>query len=127
MNKVLLAILCLTALAGCEKTEFEKAEDEAARPLKWLYDANPDNDFEAAVAKKDYRFIGLYGYSLYVPGVPIKCLDYKKDIKAIEGTSDAVMGYEHSKLIAIAQAYAEHYNFKMMLFREESQGFKCNS
>lgn len=80
-------------LVGCGKTEFENAEEEAVRPLKWLYNADPDNDFEVAIAKKDYRFIGVYGYSLDVPGVLIKCLDREKDIKPIEGTTDTVMGY----------------------------------
>ena len=126
MHKV-LAIASLILLTGCMETEFEKAQAPIIEKMEWLYKANPDKDFENAIKKSDYRFIGIYGYSLSVPGIEMKCLDYEKDINPIEGTSDAVLGYEHSKLIAIAKAYAEYYNLKMKIYLEENNRFKCNS
>ena len=109
------------------ETEFEKAQTPIIEKMELLYKANPDDDFEEAIKNSDYRFIGIYGIKLYVPGIEITCLDYEKDIKPIEGTTDAVLGYEHSKLIAIARAYAEYYNFKMRMYLKENNGFKCNS
>ena len=126
MYKTLVLILFLL-VAGCEQTDFEKAQENIIEEMGWLYKANPLDDYEEALKRKDFRFIGIYGYSIYVPGVSLKCLDYDKDINPIKGTSDAVIGYEHSKLIAIARTYAEFYNFRMKMYREENHGFECNS
>jgi hypothetical protein len=110
---------------ACAPTEFEKAQAPIIKEMKWLYTANPDKDFEKAVKIGDFRFIGIYGYRLAVPGVDIKCLDVRKDVNPIKGTTDAVLGYEHSKLIAIAGAYANYYNFRMRIYLEENNGFEC--
>jgi len=127
VNKRLLLIGCLLLLPSCAQSEYDVVESKIKTQMGWLYKANPDDDFQAAIRNKDYRFIGIYGYSLYVPGVDLKCISVEKDVNPIEGTSDAVLGYEHAKLIAIAGVYAEHYNFRMRTFREKNMGFKCDS
>lgn len=38
------------------------------------------------------------------------CLDFKTDVKFIDGTAEARSGYEHAKLNSIAEVYARYYN-----------------
>jgi hypothetical protein len=57
---------------------------------------------------------------MYLPGLPEACAQQQapKNVRVIEGTSDVVLGYEHAKLIAIAQAYARHYNSALFYLLE---------
>ena len=125
--KTIISIFLILLLAGCQETDYDKAINKIRSEMNWLNNANPDQDFEKAIRKKDYRFMGVYGYSLTTPGIDIKCLNYDKDINPIKGTSDAVLGYEHAKLIAIAVTYSKHYNFKMKEYLKENGKFNCNT
>lgn len=127
MSKRLPLICCLLFLSGCNQSPYNAMQNEIKAQMGWLYTANPDDDFDAAVRNKDFRFVGIYGYSLTVPRVTRKCISIEKDVKPIEGTTDAVLSYEHAKLIAIAGVYAEQYNLRMLMFREKNMGFKCDS
>ena len=121
-------IFCIVfSIFGCTKTEHEKDEEKIISKMEWLINANPDKDFEKAIEKSDFRFIGLYGYALFTPGVNINCLNRDKDINPIKGTSDNIMGYQHHKLIAVGNVYAEHYNTRMRIYLEQKGKFKCNS
>ena len=114
----LIFLICILCLVGCKQTPREIYQAEIYQEMKWLYDANPMDDFVWALEKQDYRFIGLYRVGAYIPGINKKCLtlkDLEMDVRFIKGTSDAHEGYEHSKLIAIAQVYAENYNFRMLV------------
>lgn len=121
---LLFLLICLTS---CEKSDFEIAEQQVIEEMEWLYKADPLEDYEAALKKKDYRFIGIYGAKLITPGLAISCLILRKDINPIKGTSDARVSYEHSKLISIASTYAEYYNFRMEEYLRGKGLFKCNS
>jgi hypothetical protein len=103
------------------------AQAEVVGKLAWLNAADPERDFSKAIETKDYRFRGLYGYTLVVPSVNRSYISIETDVKPIEGTSDLVLGYEHAKLIAIALTYASDFNLRMRLFREQKLGFKCDS
>jgi hypothetical protein len=120
----LLIVFCLLALPGCDRmTNEEKVVDQ----MEWLYTAKPDHDVQVALEKKDYRFMGIYGTTLVVPGIDFSCISLNKDVKPIQGTSDVVLGDEHQKLIGIAGEYARDFNQKMLVFRIEKLGFKCCS
>ena len=80
-----------------------------------------------AIEREDFRFKGLYGYSLEVPRVSVMCVDVDTDVDPIEGTSEFVLGYEHAKLLAIARAYASYSNLKMRQYLETHNGFECSS
>jgi hypothetical protein len=125
MRNLLVSIFLSLFLNACGESEFDKAQSEASKPLEWLNDANPLADFESAIAQSDFRFIGLYGAGAYVPNVKMACLDYDNDIKFIDGSSDALMGYKHAKLNAIAQVYAGNYNTRMLIYLEKHKGFEC--
>ncbi len=71
--------------------------------------ADPTNDFQAAVATNDFRFIGYTGYALVVPGVTNHSLYEKPNgVKIIAGTSDVVSPTTFPA--AVAQRYAAAYN-----------------
>ena len=112
-------------LSSCQKSDFELAQQEVIDEMGWLYKADPAEDVEDAINREDYRFRGIYGYSISVPGVDTSCWSITKNVSPILGTSDAVIGYEHSKLIAIARAYARTYNFLMLIHLEQEHNFKC--
>jgi hypothetical protein len=114
-------------LLGCSQTPQEISQAKVIHQMEWLYSAKPDRDFQSAIGRKDYRFLGLYGYALYVPRVDASCITSANDVKPIEGTSDVVNGYEHEKLIAIAGVYASDFNLMMLMYRIKNQGFKCGS
>ncbi len=98
-----------------------------AKLLRWLEGADPTIDFETAISASNYRFIGLYGEGLEVPVVDIRCVDHRKDVNFIEGTSDAIMGEEHYRLIQLAYEYAKKYNAKMLKYLKDHHGFKCKT
>lgn len=122
-------ILTFLSLISCqsEETEFEKEQRKYISELEWLLDADPNKDVELAISRGDFRFKGIYGYSLTVPHVKVRCLDLEAEVDAIKGTTDAVLGYEHAKLLAVAREYADFYNMRMRIYLEENRGFKCNS
>ena len=126
-TKIIISLFILVLLSGCQDTDYDKEMNKIINEMNWLNDANPADDVEEAIKKKDYRFIGIYGVKLITPNIDINCLNREKDINPIKGTSDAHLGYEHSKLISIAVIYAEHYNFRMMMYLRENANFKCNT
>ena len=126
IQRVFLFILSMLFFVGCTQSDSDIVQDRIERKMGWLYSAKPDQDFQEAIKRKDYRFIGIYGYTMYVPEVNLTCISNEEDVKPIEGTSDAVFSYEHSKLIAIAQVYAKSYNIRMLEFRKEKLGLKCD-
>jgi hypothetical protein len=114
-------------LFGCSQTDDEILQGQISEVMGWLYSAEPAQDYHSAISRKDYRFIGVNGYSSYVPGVNPTCILNDSDVRLIAGTSDAVLNYEHAKLIAIAQVYANEYNIHMLTYRKEHLGLKCDS
>lgn len=121
MKNILVVTIVSLILFSCNDSDNTELIDE----MQWLNQADPLEDFENAIARSDYRFIGLYGVGAYVPIVNIQCLNPEKDIKFINGTSDALENYEHSKLNAIAQVYAEYYNIRMLIYLQKHKEFEC--
>ena len=114
-------------ISSCEKLDSKNQLETVHEVMGWLYEANPEHDVRAAIENGDFRFMGVYDYSIVVPRIDINCLDYEKDINPIKGTSDAIESYEHAKLNSIARVYAGEYNFRMRMYKEENTDFKCGS
>ena len=125
MVKNLIFSVLILFLLGCEKSEFEVAQAKEVEKMKWLLHASPSDDFERAINKKDFRFIGLYGMTNIVPNITKSCINIKTDVNFIEGSSEMLIGYEHVKLNAIAHVYADDYNLRMLRYLEEKQLYKC--
>ena len=121
MHNILVVAFLSLFLFSCNGSDNVEVVDE----MLWLNQADPMEDFENAIARSDFRFIGLYGVGAYVPVVNIQCLNPEKDINFIKGTSDALEGYEHAKLNAIAQVYADNYNIRMLIYLQEHKWFEC--
>lgn len=95
-----------------------KSQSEVDK-LGWLMDADPKQDLELALSDSDERFIGIYGFGLIVPIADSLCLDFKTDVKFIDGTAEARSGYEHAKLNSIAEVYARYYNVLLISHLEK--------
>lgn len=94
--------------------------------LNYLYYANPAEDVKDAISKKDYRFYGIYGASLRVPYISRKCINVDKDIKIMAGNSEVTISYEEKNFNALAQVYAENYNFHMMIYLKDKGLYQCS-
>jgi hypothetical protein len=87
--------------------------DELKASLASLNLVEPEKDAERYLAAGDTRVVGIYGYSVGFPGVPEEAwigLLSEERFRAIEGTSDCVIGDRHMELISAAIRYAERYN-----------------
>lgn len=104
-----MSVVCMFCLISIS-FQASNTETESAihvEKLNWLLEADPIADLELALSQSDERFIGIYGFGRKVPLAEFLCIDLKRDVKFIEGTSDARSGYEHAKLNKIAEVYAQ--------------------
>ena len=92
----------------------ESPEDVPAE-LKRLEHADPEVDFRDAIKRRDFRFLGVAGFTLTVPGVPMSDenipLLETHGVRVIPGTSDNPVSLT---LQMSAARYAERYN-KLLL------------
>lgn len=89
--------------------------EEVPAELKRLEQANPEVDFRDAIKRRDFRFLGVAGFTLTVPGVPMSDenmpLLETHGVRVIPGTSDNPASLT---LQISAARYAERYN-KLLL------------
>jgi hypothetical protein len=73
--------------------------------------ANPERDCQRAIARNDFRFVGVAGYALDVPGVPDYQTRYWKSngVKVIAGTSDVGQRDFNEAARAYARRYTPHF------------------
>jgi hypothetical protein len=92
----------------------DSSEDVPAE-LGRLEHADPEVDFRDAIRRRDFRFLGIAGFTLTVPGVPRSdenmLLLETQGVRVIPGTGDNPVSL---KLQMRAARYAEHYN-KLLL------------
>jgi hypothetical protein len=111
-----LSFSCLFLSAGVDHAlgMSEEMKKAVLEELHRLQSADPTSDVEAAFRQGDFRFVGLMGYSLEVPGVDPKEF-YEKyssefGVKVIRGTSDFMEIPEQLELARIGGDYAQQYN-----------------
>ena len=105
-------LVCAALLTGCAPVQAPEPPDEAAQ-LRWVETADPIIDAKRAVERMDFTLRGVNGYTWTIPGVAEADKFAYRDkygMKAIEGTSDTIMGAEHGRLIVLATKYAKTYN-----------------
>ena len=113
-----LAVAFLCASAHAEPTRYEADESmptecEIPKSLRSLEDQNPESDARAAIEKLELRFLGVYGFTLMIPGLSNEeesCAKSRYLAIGIDGTSDAIMCREHYRLQSVAREYARRYN-----------------
>jgi hypothetical protein len=119
--RIVEKLLCIGLLLGlvvgsaCRTSTPATASDEGplTHPgLEWLTHADPVHDCTAAWERGDHRFIGVYGFAPYTPGVPKSATEIVKanGVRYLEGTSDAITSPEHGRAVAKATDYARRYN-----------------
>jgi len=82
---------------------------------------NPLIDLTERISIDDFRFISLYGFSMYFPGLPENeyYLATKYGSIMIQGTSDVIDSPYHESLIDLAKKYAETYNSALLNLLKE--------
>lgn len=104
--------LMAIALVGCTNRSAScKAQIEMLEPIA---SRNPHGDVQRAIAAHDLRFIGVYGFSVDVPGMD-EHKNVVKDhgLRMIDGTSDAPCDAQHSQLVREVTNYARSYNLEL--------------
>ena len=118
--KFQVIITCLFLLSACGEPG-DPASASIVRPTLWsIEEFDVVKDVEASISQNDFRFCGIYGYAVDVPGVPkefLKGTD-SSHVWMIEGTSDDIQDVRRQ---ALCRKYAEQYN-KMVVDRLKSKG-----
>jgi hypothetical protein len=111
-------------VAGCATTKQSAiCANEQMAPMKTLREiekADPVFDLKVALKRKDFRFVGIRGYTLEVPGIERKDILTRYGIKVIEGTSDAIVDKEDGRLQKLARDYAKRYNALLMEYLDNN-------
>ena len=92
--------------------------------LRELLKQDPVKLAQAALAKKDNRFLAVAGYAITVPGIEVACSLGFAQSRIMPGTTDFICNTEHKDLINRAYTFAEKYNsyLKETFYRN---GIKC--
>lgn len=117
-NRLLLAHL------KKQPTRRIRHDPSISQELRKFANANPVLDWQKAKKSKDMKFIGLFGFTLLVPGVEkgqFNAYVKANGVHAIKGTSDARTSEEQSILQDKARAYAEKYNRLLLKYLQELQ------
>jgi hypothetical protein len=113
MARVLL-IVCVSwtvaHLSDAQRTVTGSPAFRLAHPER----ANPEKDCQRAIARHDFRFVGIAGVGLDIPGVADYQTRYWKTngIKVIAGTSDV----GHRDFNEAARTYASRYNAALLKY-----------
>jgi len=93
--------------------------------MRWLKTANPKTYYREDIAKIQFRFFEVLGYSSEIPEVGklnySRCYAAKIRLDRIEGTTDMPRSLEHGELNRKASVFAQAYN-KLMKNYADSHG-----
>jgi len=111
--RALFALAAIMVIPGCAGRE-SKCDSVDLSGLLAIKHGDPIADEAKAFTSHDYRFVGVYGYVVVVPGMDEGSpLVRKYGKRIIEGTTDAPCDEEHSSLVDSAKKYAISYNKKL--------------
>lgn len=107
-----LIILIPLAVAGCSSRDATcQAKIDVLKPLMGR---DSHADVQQALKAHDLRFLGIYDFSVDVPGMDAhKDAVRERGVKMIDGTTDAPCDEEHGKMIKDVRRYAESYNLEL--------------
>lgn len=118
-----ITIIFLFFLLGCSGKQVSPYHDA----LSNLLSIEPETEVQVSISKNDFRFVGIYGYSLYAPNVERKCMKIEYELKPIEGTTDATENYEQRLFNSVALTYASEYKLILRRYLIESGQYGCPS
>jgi hypothetical protein len=120
----LVAALALSACSHPAVTCGPSTQSEHSKGLGELRSLKLNNageDAASAYARNDTRLLGVYGFSVEVPGYDGDPYAHKQKIRMFDGTGDAFCTKEEVDLNHNARAYARKYN-ETMLFKLKQAG-----
>ncbi|MEW8346802.1 MAG: hypothetical protein AB2687_00695 [Candidatus Thiodiazotropha taylori] len=106
----------LIALTGCNNFEQNDPLERLVNSMAWIKSANPKIDAVTAYEQKDFRFLGITGYGLALPGLSSSMTSIAIDEQKykIIGYCEITEGQEHLDLCKLADNYAELYNIELL-------------
>ena len=116
----IVAVLAVLMTAGCARQpdlHHRGGQVETlATELAALNLLEPLSDLNVNVQFGDKRFLCLYGFTTYNPGVPDSqsSVVVKYGQRCLKGTSDVIDGDSHRQMIDKARNYAERYNSELL-------------
>ena len=105
----LLFVVLFSAGCASHHRASDRSTVQRPRDLRWLEKADPERDALKAIARRDYRFLGVYGFAPFTPAVAPEIAS-RYGVKYIEGTSDAIRGRRDVHYHHLAKMYAAQYN-----------------
>jgi SNF2 family DNA or RNA helicase len=87
--------------------------DEIKSVMGWLETVNPIVDVQEVLKNRDTKLWAIQGFGIYIPGTKyknFKQIENEYCYRMLKGTSDAIYGDEHLRLIRLAEKYAKEYN-----------------
>lgn len=117
--KLLIALILVTnfltspsATAQTSATSTTIVDNLAA--MRWLKAANPETYYREDIAKRQFRFFEVLGYSSEIPEIGnltySRCYAAKIQLDRIEGTTDFPRSLEHGELNNTASVFEKAYN-----------------
>lgn len=117
------ALLTLLLMITLPPISIAKDNTAVTRSLTMLQNSDPQKDFDQNIKNNDLRFVGIYGFTVIVPGVDEYRKEYSKTygLRMIEGTSDSITSPNVEKLNRLATDYAKKYNALLVQYVAKKQ------
>ncbi len=123
MKRIIPALLITLSMTACQEVDridlssLSPQEREAVTALSWLQEADAVRDAQQAIASGDKRLLAMASRAPSIPGVPEESRERVETLcglRYVEGSTDAVLGDVHLKLLQAAREYAKEYNQLML-------------
>ena len=109
-----LLVIFAFALLGCGRSPTACTPRKGVADLRSLKVDQAANDAASAFHSGNHRFLGVYGYSVEIPGLAGDPYLHVNETKMLEGTSDVFCTEEEEVLNKNARSYARKYNEAML-------------
>ncbi len=129
MNRLIALIMVANFLTSSSATAQTSATNTTVvdnlADMRWLKVANPETYYREDIAKRQFRFFEVLGYSSEIHEVGnltySRCYAAKIQLDRIEGTTDMPRSLEHGELNNKASLFAKTYN-RLMKSYADSHG-----
>jgi hypothetical protein len=111
---ILVIILAAILITGCSQSSPNCKPKKGLAELRLLKVDEASKDAETAYNSGDHRLIGLYGFSVEVPGFDGDPYNHKNEIRMLDGTGDAYCTNEEWMINKNARLYAKKYNNEIL-------------
>jgi hypothetical protein len=120
----LLTLCCLFFISLC-LFACTPAQPPSSEKLVQLFNASPIDDAHQAYRKSDFRFISVHNHHPIAPRNIPECLTALHGTRQISNESFQYGSYDYQRYGALAEIYANWYNYKMWELLEKSDQIEC--